>query len=138
MKALVWVMTAVVLLLWTAGAALLALLVHGLGAWLSGGAGIDWAAWVSSWSVPTWLLFGMDTSWLQSLQLLLVDMLDSLHGAAPELGGLSGWLLPLIAVFWAIGALLMLGLAWLIHRLVADSKPAPPPPPGAPSAGMTR
>lgn len=126
MKWLVWIVAALLLLVWSVGAAVLGFAVDALAAWMAGGAGVDGADWVSGWSVPTWMLLWLDAHWLQHAQLMLVELLDALRGASPGLGRAAGWLLAVVWAVWAFGALVLLGIAALMHRLVGRSASSAP------------
>lgn len=134
MKWLVWIVAVLLLLVWSVGAAVLGFTVDALAAWMAGGNGVDWADWVSGWSIPTWMLLWLDAGWLQQAQLMLVELLDGLRGASPGLGRAAGWLMLVVWAVWAFGALVLLGIAALMHRLIgrsASSGPASRVSPGA-------
>ena len=129
MKMLVWVLFAVIAAVWTGGAWLTASALQWAAQALAGGQAVDWAAAMGSWSLPTWLVVGLDLGWLQSVQVFVVELIEGLHGAWPAFGQAVGWLVPVVWVVWALGLAMLLLLAGLGHWLAARSgRPAAPLP----------
>lgn len=125
MSVLIWIVAALLLALWTGFAALTVALLDAAAGVLGGGGTLDWAALVTNWSVPTWLLPWIDAGWLQSVQMMIVDLLDGLQGAWPVMGQvLVGWGVPLVWTLWGLGAVLLLALAGGLHLLVRVSRRA--------------
>jgi hypothetical protein len=130
MRVAIWIVFAVMAVVWSAGAWLLAAGVQWAGESLAAGGAVDLAASVSTWSLPSWLVVWLDLGWLQWVQLYLVEAIDSLREAWPDLGRAVVWLVPLIWGLWGIGLLTMLLLAGLGHWLagrVARSRSTPLP-----------
>lgn len=125
MSVLIWIVAAVLLALWTGLTALTVALLDAAAGVLGGGGTLDWAALVTSWSVPTWLLPWIDAGWLQSVQMTMVGVLEGLQGAWPALGQiLVSWGVPLVWTLWGLGAVLLLALAGGLHVLVRASRRA--------------
>lgn len=80
-----------------------------------------WAAWLETWW-PGW-------------QTLVSIALDLVQALTQGLAQVSPWLTVLLWTIWAVGALLLLGLAGLLHGLVrVVTRPSPALPPTHPAA----
>lgn len=123
MKWLIWTIGGVLAALWTGALALTALIVDWTGSALlrAGQAGAspaplpaDPPAWLAGWFDPA--------SWDFAVQAIQ----QTLQGAVallPALGAASGWLEALVWVFWALGMVVLLGLAAGSHWWVGRSAP---------------
>ncbi len=113
MKVGLWMLTGGLLLLWTAGMAVLGQLVQ----WLLGNMP-QWAGGLPplpAWpQLPAWLGW-VDPALLQSLQGLLSWLLQTLQDLAPSLQGLGTVLGALLWLAWGLGLVLVLGLAGVAH-----------------------
>ncbi|MGX5652588.1 hypothetical protein ACWKW4_20225 [Hydrogenophaga borbori] len=120
MKILLWGTFALIALLWTAGAALLAQIAQ----WFAGGlagVGETSAEAVAAIAIPPWLAPWIDsttwTAWLQSLGAAL----SSLSALLPGLEDLAAWMSPIVWAAWGVGLIGLLGLTltgnWMISRL---------------------
>lgn len=119
MSVLIVIVGLLLLALWTGGALLFVALLQAAGSLLGDGAAVDWAALVTSWSLPSWVVPWVDTAWLQAVQMTMVELLDGVQGSWPALGrAIVDWGVPLVWTLWAIGTLMLLGLGWGLHRLV--------------------
>ena len=113
-----WSLVLAVLALWS----LAAWALHALVGWTASNAG-GLAAGVAGVPAPQWLApwlpaeFAAAISWLQSV---LGPMLDAVLAQAPALAGV---LSVVIWVAWAIGALLIVLLAFVGRRLLAGARP---------------
>jgi hypothetical protein len=120
MKILLWGAFALIALLWTAGAALLAQIAVWSAQGLAGVGHIPTEA-ITAFAVPPWLAAWIDsatwTAWLQSIGAAL----SSLSAMLPGLGDLAAWVSPIVWVTWGVGLIVLLGLtltgSWMISRL---------------------
>jgi hypothetical protein len=118
MKILIWGLFALLALLWTG----LVLVSAELTAWLasavaSGQAG-DVINNVGQWPVPAWLSLWIDPAWVQGLQATWVQLMGWMGATGPALGGVMGWLVPLIWIVWGVVMLMMLAAALAGHFLL--------------------
>jgi hypothetical protein len=130
---LIWVVCALVALLWTGAAALLAAGIGWTAQALASGAATDLAAAVGSWQLPAWVVAWFDLQWLTALQSLVVQAVDALQTFWPGAGQVVGWLVPVVWVGWGFGMALLLLLAALAHWLVRRGSRPPPSAPVRPS-----
>lgn len=119
MKVGLWLITAWLLFIWTAGMALLAQLLPWLAVQLPQLAGalppLDTLHW------PTWLGPWVDAAWLQVMQSLLSSGLQWLVPMAsiwPSMDGVASLLSIALWLLWGLGLLLLLGLAVTAHVLL--------------------
>jgi hypothetical protein len=119
MRWLLWTLFALAALIWTTLAWAFAAAFRAISGALAQGSSADLAAWVSSWSVPNWVIVFLDVQWLQALQVLLVQILDQLPHAWPWLAEPVRWMIPAVWVAWAVVLLLLLALTVALHIWVA-------------------
>jgi len=119
LKVGLWLITAWLLFIWTAGMALLAQLLPWLAVQLPQLAGalppLDTLHW------PTWLGPWVDAAWLQVMQSLLSSGLQWLVPMAsiwPSMDGVASLLSIALWLLWGLGLLLLLGLAVTAHVLL--------------------
>jgi hypothetical protein len=79
---------------------------------------------VSQWSLPAWMVSTFDLGWLQSVQVMLLQLLEwfgSFWGAAELLTGvmIATWLV------WGTGLSVLLVIAVVGHWLAGPSRAAP-------------
>lgn len=115
MKFLLWTVFAVLALIWTGGAALLAQIVQwtaqGIAAPAAGAVG----AAAATLSVPGWLAPWVDAAaWTAAVQ-AAGEALSAAQGWLPAIGQAVSWLAPAVWVAWGLGLLLMLALALAGH-----------------------
>lgn len=131
MKLVIWCLFALVALLWTGGAALLAQLIQwssqglvAVGGASAGGAG-------AGLSLPEWLSPWIDPAVWASLQQTLAAVLSGVSAVSPVLGDLAGWLVPLVWVAWGLGLVVLLGLSlagtWMARRVQGPGHRGPQP-----------
>lgn len=118
MKLILWGTVALLALLWTGGAALLAQLVQWSAQGLAGidGSAVDIAA--AAATLPAWLSPWIDAAAWAEMQQWLTAVLASASALMPSLGQVAGWLVPVVWVVWALGMLLLLGLAVIAALLL--------------------
>lgn len=115
MKAGLWLLTGLLLVLWSAGMAGVVELARWLAAELP-----RWMGTLPSlphWPEPAWLLVWFDPALVQAAQAFLVWLIDlsRLFGLSMQaLGALLVWTL---GVVWALGALALVTLALVAHLL---------------------
>lgn len=130
MKIALWLVTLVLALLWTAGAALTA----GVTGWAAGliasGQAIDVGTSVAQLPVPAWIALWVDPALVQATQEAVLWMLTTFRDSLPWLGAMVGWLVPVIWIGWGIGMVALLALAMgghlLIGRLAGRQSPVLP------------
>lgn len=126
MKALLWIVVALMALLWTGLAWLGATLLGAVST--QAGSMQDLGQVVSSVPIPAWLGWWMDTQALEATRAAMTDLLGWLGTWAPDLGTLVSWLQPVIWVGWGLGMLLLLGAAaaghWIIGRWLTGGRTA--------------
>ena len=118
LKVGLWLITAWLLFIWTAGMALMAQLLPWLAVQLPQWAGalppLDSLPW------PTWLGPWVDAAWLQAMQSLLSSGLQWLAPMAsilPSMDGVAALLNVALWLLWGFGLVLLLGLAVTAHVL---------------------
>ena len=126
MKIIVWSVFVLLALLWTGGAAVVA-------------AGGEWAAAAmakrgatavgtapGSGTRPAGLAPWIDVAAWESLQQAVSGMLASMTAAAPTLGGVVSWLVPLVWIVWGMGMvgllLQTLLLSWSLGKLLGGAR----------------
>ncbi len=117
MKTVVWVVFAVLALLWTGCAAALAALAQWTADGLAAGASVDLARLADGWVLPGWMAPWISAEWVALLQDLTASAVTGLREGAPWLGSLVGWLVPLVWLTWGLGLLALLVLAGVGHGL---------------------
>ncbi|MFG6447729.1 hypothetical protein ACG0Z6_05660 [Roseateles sp. BYS180W] len=125
MKALIWGLCAVLVLLWSGSCWVLgALLAWGASALAQGDiAQMGQAA--ASWPMPEWMGFWIDADMVKSLQQWLQWVLDTSKDSLPWLGSALSWLSPLVWLLWGLGLLALLALAAVAHFLVGRAMRLP-------------
>lgn len=115
MKAGLWLITGLLLVLWSAGMAGMAELARWLAAELP--------RWVGAlpplpqWPQPVWLSVWFDPALVQVAQAFLVWLLDVLKLLGLSVQGLGTFLVVIMGVVWALGALALVALALAVHLL---------------------
>ncbi len=115
MKAGLWLITGLLLVLWSAGMAGMAELARWLAAELP--------RWVGAlpplpqWPQPVWLSVWFDPALVQAAQAFLVWLLDVLKLLGLSVQGLGTFLVVIMGVVWALGALALVALALAVHLL---------------------
>jgi hypothetical protein len=119
LKVGLWLITAWLLFIWTAGMALLAQLLPWLAVQLPQLAGalppLDTLPW------PTWLSPWVDAAWLQAMQSLLssgLQWLTPMASMLPSMDGVASLLSVVLWLLWGLVLLLVLGLAVTAHVLL--------------------
>lgn len=125
MKITVWIVTAMLALLWTGGAFIAASLTDWAGRMLATGGGADWARAASEWPVPAGIGLWIDPAAVEAAQAALRWSVEGLGGVLPLAATAVDWLVPLIWVLWAVGLGLLLGLAGVAHWLIGRQPAAP-------------
>jgi hypothetical protein len=125
MKLILWGTFALLALLWTGGAALLAQLVQWSAQGLAGidGSAVDIVA--ATATLPAWLSPWIDATAWAEMQQWATALLASAAALLPSLGQVAGWLVPLVWVVWGLGMALLLGLTLLLALLLRRFQPPP-------------
>jgi len=124
MKALIWIVAAVLALCWTGFVAVSAALLSWAGEAIASGGVADWGRAASQWPVPEWIALWIDPGLVRALQEAVRWGLDMMGGTLPAAGTLVGWLAPLAWVAWGFGMVLLLALAAGGHWLAGRQRPA--------------
>ena len=127
MKIVVWSVFVLLALLWTGGAAVVAALVEWAAAAMANGGATAIGTATASVTLPAWLAPWIDVAAWESLQQAVSGMLASMTAAAPTLGGVVSWLVPLVWIVWGLGMvgllLLTLLLSWGLGKLLGGGRP---------------
>ena len=125
MRALIWGLFAVLILGWTGMAWVSVELTQWVLAAIGSGDAAQAAQSVASWPVPGWLSLWVTPELIRLVQAMWVDVMGWVGAILPSMEGLSGLVSVLVWVLWGVGALLLLGLAVLLHWLAGRAKPSP-------------
>ena len=110
MKVILWGGIALIALLWTSGAALLAKAVQWSAQRMSAEPTMSLEAITSSFVTPAWLTTWFDPiAWVSIIQ-TLQSMIASFTTVLPTMGMVMGWLIPAIWITWALGMLMLIGM----------------------------
>lgn len=127
MSLLIWLVFAVLALLWTGGAWASAALVQWSADLMATGQAVELGRAVSSWPVPAWATWFVDIALVHAMIDGIVWGLETLQAVAPWASTAIGWLVPVVWVVWALGLALMLALTVGLHWLVRGRAPRPVP-----------
>lgn len=120
MKILMWSVCALLLMLWTGLAALVAQATRWIANGLASGQIKDFGSGAAQWPKPEGLPAWIDPQWLDMAQSAVVAALGFFTELSPYLSSMVSWLVPLVWVVWGIGLISLLGLGggahWLIGR----------------------
>jgi hypothetical protein len=117
MIAAIWVVVAVLAACWTGLAALLAQLTDWLSAAMASGAAGSALDQIGQWPVPAWLAPWVDPAWVETMQASVLEWLQWLSAAMPAIGGLMGWISPLVWLLWGLGLVVLLCVGGGLHFL---------------------
>ncbi len=115
LKAGLWLLTALLLVLWSAGMAGLAELAQ----WLAA-EGPRWMGTLPplpQWPQPVWLSVWLDPALVQAAQAFLLWLVEVMRMLGGSLDGLGQLLVVIIGVVWVLGALALVTLAAAAHWL---------------------
>ena len=115
MKAGLWLLTGLLLVLWSVGMAGMAELARWLAAELPRWMGT--LAPLPQWPQPVWLSVWFDPALVQAAQTFLVWLLDLWRLLGLSFEGLGTFLVVIIGLVWVLGALVLLALALAAHWL---------------------
>lgn len=122
MKLLVWGVTVVVALVWSAVMALLATVSN----WVAQSA--DQVAGnvkdLSALTLPPWVDVWLDPSWREALVAFATWSQEALAWVTPWIGPVLEWVAPLLWVVWGFGMLGLVLLAVGGHFLIGRMRPA--------------
>lgn len=108
---LVWALVALVAAPWT----LVCLALHGLLTSPDRAAGRmqAWLQWLEQWHIPVWLAAWLPMEAITTLKAWLTTLGPWVESLLVQGPGLPGWLVPLLWIGWALGALFLavLGVA---------------------------
>ncbi len=123
MRALIWGLFAVLILGWTGMAWVSVELTQWVFTAIGSGDAAQAAQTVATWPVPAWLSLWVTPELIRLVQAMWVDVVGWAAAILPSMEGLSGLVSVLVWVFWAFGALLLLGLAFMLHWMTGRAKP---------------
>jgi len=118
MKAAVWILFALLSMLWTGTVMIFAKLTDWFAITMASNPAGDVINNAGQLPMPTWLSPWIDPTWIQDLQVTWVQILGWLGQSGPAIGGLVSWLIPLLWVVWGFVMLLMLASALAGHFLL--------------------
>ena len=120
MKILIWAITGLLLLMWTGVIAVSTAVVT----WVAGLSTDPAQRGVQAMGelrVPEWVSIWMPPGVLESVKASTSGLLESTMAAVTWLMPMMAWLNPVLWIFWAFVAILMLALAAGLHVLVGRS-----------------
>ena len=120
MKAGLWLLTGLLLVLWSAGMAGMAELARWLAAELPRWMGT--LPPMPQWPQPVWLSVWFDPALVQAAQAFLVWLLNVVQLFGLSMQGLGTFLVVIVGVAWALGALALVALALVAHLLWSRSQ----------------
>ncbi len=111
MKALIWGVFTLVVLLWTGATVLVVNVIEWSSQQLSAGSPALLETAVSNIAIPMWMSPWLDPSAWAMIFMSIQSLLSSAATAVPFLGSMIGWLAPLAWIVWGLGVLALLALA---------------------------
>lgn len=131
MKTLIWGLTALAAVIWTAFVAF----AHQLSAWLLEAIHVgsleDKVGALALPPMPDWMTQWIDPATALDLQALVVSVIRWLGVVTPSADTLMTWVGPLLWVGWAFVMVLMLAMAAFLHLLVGRVSARQPDPRGS-------
>jgi hypothetical protein len=125
MKTLIWILTAVLALLWTAlGFGTVQLLHWAADAMAGGGAG-GWEPGAISLRIPPWLEPWIDMGWLLAAMDAAAQLVIWVQAVWPHAGQAVPHIVSAVWMVWALGLLLLLALAGGLHWVIRSTEPRP-------------
>src|SRR5690606_23771879 len=125
MIAAAWIVVAVLALLWTGGAAMGAALIGWASGAIASGAAGEASRQVTALPVPEWIALWGDPAWIRAAQGALLWALEAGRDLLPLVGAAGGWLVAMVWIAWALGLVLLFGLAVAAHLLLRRFAPRP-------------
>ncbi len=123
MKAGLCLLTGLLLVLWSAGMAGMAELARWLAAELPRWLGtLPPLPPLPQWPQPAWLSMTFDPALVQAAQGFLVWLLDVLRLLGLSIQGLGTFLVVVVGVVWALGALALVAVALMAYLLCSRSQ----------------
>ena len=119
MKIALWIVFALLALLWTGGAAAIAQLVHWSAQGLASGSGAALGSSVAGAPMPSWLGAWVDPAIWSAAQQAIAGALAGVSDAMPVIGTAVGWFVPAVWVAWGLGLAVLLGATVLVYWLMA-------------------
>lgn len=118
MRWLIWVVFALVILLWTATVFVGTQVLGWAAGLLSSGQDVTAVQQaVQGFPWPAWLALWVDPAWLQQLGEAVTQSWAWLTTVLPFFATLAGWLVPLAWILWGVVAVGMLAVAIVLHLL---------------------
>jgi len=72
---------------------------------------------IGQWPMPAWLAPWVDPAWVETMQASVLEWLQWLSAAMPAIGGLMGWISPLVWLLWGLGLVVLLCVGGGLHFL---------------------
>lgn len=110
MKAVIWILFVLAVLVWTGFAALVAQAISWSSSHLSTGAGGTLEMATSNVVIPVWANPWLAPADWATILMFVQGALDNAAAAIPLLGSVLGWLAPLVWIVWALGLVALFAL----------------------------
>jgi|LNFM01.1.fsa_nt_gb hypothetical protein len=117
-KIALWLVMALLVLLWTAGAALAAGVTDWAAGLIASGQAIELGTSAAQIPVPQWIALWVDPALVQATQQAVLWTLTTFRDSLPWVAAMIGWLVPLIWIAWGLGLLALLAVAAGGHLLI--------------------
>ena len=111
MKALIWVVFVLAILMWTGATVLVVNVLEWSAQQLSKGSPALLETATSNIAIPIWMSPWLDPSSWATIFMSIQAMLAGTASAFPFLGSMIGWLAPVVWIIWGLGVLGLVALA---------------------------
>lgn len=111
MKALIWGVFTLAVLLWTGATVLVVNVIEWSADQLSKGSPAFLETAASNIAIPIWMSPWLDPSTWATIFMSIQGMLASTAAAVPFLGSMLGWITPVVWIIWGLGVLGLLALS---------------------------
>ena len=105
--------------MWTGLIWLAVVLTRWAGEALASGAAVDWAVAAGAISFPAWVTWWVDPGLIASIIDAVVSMLEAANQLMPWFNSVVGWVVALLWLVWFAGALVLLLIAGVLHKIAS-------------------